>query len=405
MNTELIKNDFPIIKDKNLTYLDSASTSLTPNQVVEAVNSYFLEFNANSGRGAYGLAVESTLSIEKTREKIAKFIKSHNDEIIFTKNTTEAINIIANGFNFDSNSKVITSNIEHHSNLIPWLNLKNKNLGIKTDIISADFNGIIDPIAIEKQLKLNEKNKTPSKLVAVSYISNSIGSLQDIKEIIAIAHEYGSYCLVDCAQAIGHVKLDIGELNPDFAAFPGHKGLLGPVGTGFLYIKQELANEITPQNLGGGTIVDVANGDFELEKVPQRFEGGTQNIAGITGLGAGIDYINRLAIENIEKYVSKLTKYLYYELANVSGITLYGDPENLHGIVSFNLNEANPHDLSKILDETMNICLRSGHHCAIPAVNSFGSKNGTVRASLHCYNDKCDVDKLVDGLNELANFY
>lgn len=403
MKTELIKNDFPIIKNKNLIYLDSASTSLTPNQVIEAVNSYFLEFNANSGRGAYNLAIESTLSIEKTREKIANFINSKTDEIIFTKNTTEAINIIANGLNFDSNERVITSNMEHHSNLIPWLNLKNKYPSLKTDIITAGSDGIVDPIAILKQLKANEKNKTPNKLVAISHISNSIGSLQDIEEIIAIAHEHNSYCLIDCAQSIGHIDIDMNKLNPDFAAFPGHKGLFGPVGTGFLYIKKELANEISPQNLGGGTVVDVANGDFDLEKVPQRFEGGTQNIAGITGLGAGINYVNRLGIKNIEKYISKLTKYLYEELATVCGINLYGNPENIHGIVSFNLDGVNPHDLTKILDETMNICLRSGHHCAIPAVNSFTSE-GTVRASLHCYNDEGDVDKLVDGLNELADF-
>jgi len=394
---ENIREDFPILK--TITYFDSASTSLTPVSVIESMNDYYYNYNANVGRGAYRTAIKSGQKIEEVREKIAKLINSQQNEIIFTLNTTSAINIVANGFHFEKNDNIIITNIEHHSNSIPWLNLeKNTNTNVK--IAKADSNGIITPSTIEE---LIDKN---TKLIAITHISNSIGSCQNIKEISKIVHEHeDTYLLVDVAQSIGHIKINAKEINADFVAAPGHKGLLGPTGTGFLYGKEELLKELSPKNLGGGTITSLKNHEFSLESIPQRFEGGTQNISGIIGLGKAIDYVNNIGISNIEKHSKNLTKKLYSSLAEIDKVILYGNLENITNIVSFNIEDINPYDVSKILDETANICVRSGFHCAIPSLNLIGADEGTVRASIHCYNNEEDVEKLVESVKEIATFF
>lgn len=424
MNLEFIRKDFPILK--KLTYLDSASTSLTPNQVIESINSYYTDFNANTGRGAYKIAIKATEKLEETRGKISKFINSKPKEIIFTKNTTEGINTIANGLKFNFNDNIIISDIEHHSNYIPWLNLEkqsknnkdnentknnknnkdnkdnkdrknNENLEVK--IAKSDENGIINPSSIEELVDEN------TKLIAISHVSNAIGSLQPIEEISKITKKNNSYFLLDVAQSIGHMIVDNKKINADFIAAPGHKGLLGPIGTGFLYIKEEIANEISPLNLGGGTITNIENKDFTLEEVPYRFEAGTQNIAGIIGLNRGIDYINKIDLKKIEKESNILTKTLYEGLSEIKNLKIYGNKENISNIVSFNINNANPHEVAKILDENYNICVRSGFHCAIPAIKAINAEYGTVRASIHCYNTLEDIDKLIDSTKKIAKFY
>ena len=391
---EEIRSDFPILKD--LIYLDSASTSLTPKQVVEAMNEYYFKYNSNTGRGAYRIAIEASKKVEESREKIAKFINTKENEIIFTKNTTEAINTVANGLNFEKGDNICVSNIEHHSNLIPWLNLKEK--GVKVNIIEANSDGIVEKTDIEESI--NDK----TKLVAITHISNSIGSIQDIEAIEKITHENNSLFLVDGAQSVGHVKIDLKKINADFMAFPGHKGLLGPVGTGFLYLKEDIANELKPSNLGGGTITDVEGECFTLENTPYRFEGGTQNISGIIGLGAAIDYVNKIKVSNIEKCCSHLTKKIWNELSNIEGLTLYGNLKNTHSIVSFNIDGISHYDVAKILDETGNICVRSGFHCAIPGIKHLNT-NGTVRVSVHFYNNISDVEKLANFTEEIAKTF
>ncbi len=402
---ELIREDFPILK--KITYLDSASTSLTPKPVIEAMSDYYYNYNANVGRGAYKIAIKATQKIQETREKIANLINANNNEIIFTSNTTTGINIVANGFDFKKNDNIITSNIEHHSNLIPWLNLEKTNNNVNNNvdnninvkIAKANKDGIIDPNTIQD---LIDKN---TKLIAISHISNSIGSLQDINEISKIVHENeNTHLLVDVAQSIGHTNIDVKKINADFIAAPGHKGLLGPTGTGFLYVKEEIAKTLNPKNLGGGTITKLKNKEFTLEEVPYRFEGGTQNISGIIGLNTAIDYINNIGISNIEKHSQNLTKELYNRLSKIEDIILYGNPNNIKNIVSFNIKNINPHDISKILDETSNISLRSGFHCAIPSHDHINAKEGTVRASLHCYNNLEDIEKLANNLNEISTF-
>lgn len=393
-NTEQVRSDFPILKD--LIYLDSASTSLTPKQVVEAMNEYYFKYNANTGRGAYRIAIQASEKIEESREKIAKFINAKENEIILTKNTTEAINTVANGLTLEKGDNICVSNIEHHSNLIPWLNLKN--IGVDVNIIKANSEGIVEKEDIEENI--NDK----TKLVAITHISNSIGSVQDVKAIGKIVHENNSLFLVDGAQSLGHVKIDLKRINADFMAFPGHKGLLGPVGTGFLYLKESIANDLNPINLGGGTITNVEEKEFTLENVPQRFEGGTQNISGIIGLGAAIDYINKIKISNIEKHCSNLTKEIWNKLSNIDGLTLYGNLKNTHSIVSFNIDNINPYDVAKIFDETGNICVRSGFHCAIPGIKHL-NVNGTVRVSVHYYNNMSDIEKLANYTERLAKIF
>lgn len=394
-----IRKDFPILN--NIIYLDSASTSLTPKIVIDEMNDYYYNYNANIGRGAYRTAIKSGQKVEETREKIAKLINSSENEIIFTQNTTSAINIVANGFPFEENDNIIISNIEHHSNSIPWLNLeKNSDNGcnnINVKIANANSQGIIDPSTVSELIDSN------TKLVAITHVSNSIGSCQDIKEISKIVHEHDDiYLLVDVAQSIGHMNIDVKDINADFIAAPGHKGLLGPTGTGFLYGKEELLKKLIPKNLGGGTITNLKNHEFKLEKVPHRFEGGTQNISGIIGLGKAIDYINDIRISKIEKHSQELTKKLYNSLAEIDNVILYGNPENIFSIVSFNIKGANPYDISKILDETSNICVRSGFHCAIPSLNLINANEGSVRASIHCYNNEDDIKKLVESLIEIV---
>jgi cysteine desulfurase / selenocysteine lyase len=393
-----LREEFPILK--NITYLDSASTSLTPKSVIEAMNDYYYTYNANVGRGTYKIAVEAGKRVEEVRDKVSKLINCKFKEVIFTLNTTSAINIISNGLQFEKNDNIVISNIEHHSNFIPWLNIeKNSNNNINVKIANADSNGIIHPSTISNLIDSN------TKLVAITHVSNSIGSLQNIEKISKIVHEYEDiYFLVDVAQSIGHREIDVKKINADFIAAPGHKGLLGPVGTGFLYGKEELLKELSPKNLGGGTITNLKNKKFTLEDIPYRFEGGTQNIGGVIGLGKAIDYINSIGISKIEKHSHNSTQELYKCLSEIEGVILYGNPKNIFNIVSFNINNINLYDVSKILDETFNICVRSGFHCAIPSLNLIGAVDGSVRASLHYYNNLNDIEKLTNAVIEISNF-
>jgi cysteine desulfurase / selenocysteine lyase len=397
MRTVDVRADIPLLED--YIYLDAASTTPTPRPVVEAMSDYYYHYNVNTGRGAYRLAVRATQEMERAREKVAGFIKASAPEIIFTKNTTEAINLVARGIDFRKGDRIVVSNMEHHSNLVPWLNLKKR--GVEVEIVNADLEGVIDPSDIEKAI-----NKD-TKLLTVTHISNSIGSVQPVEELGKIAHEKETLYLIDAAQSVGHMKLDVNHLMADFIAFPGHKGLLGPVGTGFLYCTSGLQEKMEPINLGGGTVEDVTVDGFQLTQCPNRFEGGTQNIVGYIGLGAAVDYVDRIGIRKIEKHDRKLTQILYRELNNLEGANVYGSPENIYGIVSFNIDGMNPHDLAKILDETKNICVRSGQHCAIPSIKHVGVREagGTVRASFHYYNTIEEVKVLIECLEEVSSLW
>ncbi|MGL6298100.1 MAG: aminotransferase class V-fold PLP-dependent enzyme [Methanobacteriaceae archaeon] len=410
MKSQDLRSHIPLLE--KFVYLDSASTSQTPRNVIEAMNDYFINYNANTGRGAYRIAIKASQKLDYARENLANFISASPNEVVFTKNTTEAINIVANGLNLSKDSTVIISDMEHHSNYIPWINLKNK--GVNVEIASSNDNGIIDienineiTIAANKNISNKSKHDNSKNIIAISHITNSIGSKQNINEISEIAKENDTLFLVDAAQSIGHTSVNTKKINADFIAFPGHKGLLGPVGTGGLYINKSTvsATDLAPLNLGGGTIRDTKEYDFDLENVPNVYEGGTLNIAGFIGLSAGIDYINKIGIKNIENHNQNLKNQLIEGISSISGLNYYGDKDNIDSIVSFNINGINSHDLAKILDETSNICIRSGHHCAIPAMNHLKTNNGTCRASFHYYNNSEDINKLVDALKEIATLF
>jgi len=392
-----IRADIPLLE--NVIYLDAASTTPTPKPVVESMCDYFYNYNTNTGRGAYNLAVKATKEFESSRTRISKFVGSKPSEIIFTKNTTEAINLVANGINFKKGDSVIVPNIEHHSNFVPWLNLKKR--GVDLRIVEADKYGIIDPSDILAAVDGS------TKLITTTHVSNAIGSVQPVKEIGEIADENNILYLVDAAQSAGHMEFNVKDINADFVSVPGHKGLLGPIGTGFLYLNQEVSGEIDPMNFGGGTVLDVTEDNFTLEAVPARFEGGTQNIAGVIGLGAAVDYLERIGMETIQDHSRKLTAKLFQEINDIENTIVYGSPENIYGIVAFNIDGVNAHDVAKILDEVKNICVRSGHHCAIPAIRHIGAYElgGTVRASVHYYNTLEEIEIFGETLKEISKFF
>lgn len=397
MESADVRADISILEE--VIYLDAASTGPTPKPVVDAMCDYFYNYNTNTGRGAYSLAIKTTQKMQEARQKLANFINAKNEEIIFTKNTTEAINIVAHGLDFHKGDSIVVPNIEHHSNFIPWLKLKK--MGVDVRVVKTDENGILNTEILE-----NTVDKT-TKLITVTHVSNAIGSVQDIYEIGKIAEENGSLYMIDAAQSIGHMETNVKKMKANFVAFPGHKGTLGPVGTGFLYCSEEDAKKLEPINLGGGTVLDVDEDSYELESIPARFEGGTGNIAGFIGLGASVDYINRIGLKKIEKHSLELTQEMYNGLSNIENVTCYGDPQNIYGIVSFNINNMHPHDVAKIVDEIGNICVRSGHHCAIPAIKHIGAYElgGTVRASIHYYNNSEDIQALVETVEDIAKTF
>ncbi|MBU4536089.1 MAG: cysteine desulfurase [Euryarchaeota archaeon] len=397
METVDVRQDIPLLND--VIYLDAASTTPTPIPVVEAMCDYFYNYNANTGRGAYSMAVKATQKMIESREKVAGFINALPEEVVFTKNTTEAINIVAQGLSFKKGDSLVVPNIEHHSNFVPWLNLRKK--GVEIRVVKADADGILDPSQIE------DATDHTTRLITITHVSNALGSRQDVKEIGKIAEEKDSLYMVDAAQSVGHMQTDVKKMKAHFVAFPGHKGTLGPVGTGFLYCKQEEGINLESSILGGGTVRDVSESSYELEEFPARFEGGTPNIAGFIGLGASIDYIKRIGLEKIEKHCRTSTRLLYDSLVKLENVTCYGDPQNIYGIVSFNINNMNPHDVAKILDEVKGICVRSGYHCAIPAIKHVGAyqKGGTVRASLHYYNTFEEIQVLADTVEEIAKTF
>ncbi|WP_321422936.1 cysteine desulfurase [uncultured Methanobacterium sp.] len=396
MKTSDVRRDIPLLED--VIYLDAASTTPTPRPVVDAMCDYFYNYNANTGRGAYQMAIQATQKLDQARNNIARFVNAYPDEIILTKNTTEAINMVARGLEFEEEDNIVVPNIEHHSNLVPWLNLRSK--GVKLRVVKADENGVVDPDSVEKAVDEN------TRLISITHISNSIGSVQPVEAIAQIASESGAMYLVDAAQSAGHRGVDVKKLGADFVAFPGHKGFLGPVGTGFLYCARNVQEKLRPLNLGGGTVDHVTEDSFELAEAPYCFEGGTQNIAGFIGLGAALDYLMRIGMSRVERHSRELTRFMYHKIHDLEKVTVYGSPENIYGIVSFNIDNINPHDLAKILDESRSICVRSGFHCAIPSMKHIGAYEvgGTVRASIHYYNTREEIEILAETLREVSKF-
>ena len=384
-----IREDFPVLSD--VIYLDNAATTQTPKQAVSAMLDYFYKYAANHGRGAHRLARETTNHYEDAREIVASFFNMGVENTVFTKNATESINIVSRGFPWKKGDHVIVTLVEHHSNLLPWMRLKD--MGVDVTVVTPDIQGMVDPDDIRASINEN------TKLIAINHVSNVFGSIQDIKKIASIAREHGVKILVDGSQSAGNMPVDISSLDPDFFVCPGHKGLLGPQGTGVLYMKEP--DGIEPVFLGGGMVSSVTPDDFKMEPSPAKFEAGTPNISGVIGLGRAIEYVSELDVAQIERYETSLAKETAVRLAEMEGVDVYG-PENRAGVVSFNIVGMNAHDVAMILDQTRSICVRSGYHCAMPGIGHLGV-NGTVRASFGLYNTEDEVETLISTVSEITS--
>lgn len=383
-----IREDFPVLK--KVIYLDSAATSQKPVPVVRAMDEYFLEYCGPYGRGAHRLSKETTEKYEDAREAVASFLGVPTRSTIFTRNTTESINMVAYGLKWKKGDHVITSVSEHHSNLLPWMRLGDK--GVDMTVVDTDEKGVIPIKSIEDAIT------DRTKLIAVGHISNFFGSIQDIPSILKLAKKNGIKLLVDAAQSVGEMKFNFKASDCDFICAPGHKGLLGPQGTGILYVKNP--EEVTPVFAGGGTVHTVSLKGFSFDEIPSRFEYGTPNIPGVIGLGRAVKYVEGLGLENVESHVTGLAKYCAQRLGEMPQVDVYG-PENRGSLVSFNVHDLNAHDVAMILDETKKICVRSGALCAQTALARL-CITGAVRASFGCYSTKEEVDTLASSVEMVA---
>lgn len=396
-----IKKDFPLLENENITYLDSGATTQKPIQVIKAVEEFYQKYNANPHRGAYSLSVEATEQYENTRTKIAKFINAkHREEIIFSKNATESLNLIAYSYGLDNLKKddeVVISIMEHHSNLVPWQKMT-KQTGSKLNYMYINENYEISDEEIEN--KITDK----TKIVGITHVSNVLGTINNVKKIIKYAHKKGAVVIVDASQSIPHMKIDVQDLDADFLVFSGHK-MLAPLGIGVLYGKREILNKMTPFLMGGDMIEYVYEQETTFAPLPNKFEAGTQNVEGVIGLGAAIDYIENLGYDKIQEIEHEVISYARQELSKLDYLTLYTTPneENHSSVISFNIKGVHPHDVASILDSE-GVCVRSGNHCAQPLMRYLGI-DSTCRASFYIYNTKEDVDKLVKALDKAYNMF
>ena len=397
---ENIKKEFPLLENKKITYLDSGATTQKPQYVIDKIKEYYENDNANIHRGAYSLSMETTLKYEQTRSKIAKFINArYPEEIIYTKNATESLNLVAYSYGMDNVKKddeIVLSIMEHHSNLVPWQNVaKVKEAKLSYMYINDNFE-ISDE---EIESKITDK----TKIVTITHISNVLGTINNIEKIIKYAHKKGAIVIVDASQSIPHMKIDVQKLDADFLAFSGHK-MLAPLGIGILYGKRELLNKMNPFLMGGDMIEYVYEDKTTYAPLPNKFEAGTQNIEGVIGLGAAIDYLENIGYENIEKIEKEVIDYAREELLKLEFIDLYlPKKENHSSVISFNVKGVHPHDVASILD-TLGVCVRSGNHCAQPLMRYMGI-DSTCRASFYFYNTKEDVDMLIQGLNKANEMF
>lgn len=405
IDIQKIRADFPIlaqeINEKPLAYLDNAATSQKPKQVIAALTHYYEFDNANVHRGVHTLAARATDAYESARSKVAKFIHAREvAEIIFTRGTTSAINLVVDSYaeaNIEAGDEIVISYLEHHSNLIPWQQLA-KRKGAVLKYIELEEDGTI---SVEQAKKtIGEK----TKIVALAHVSNVLGTITPIKEIAAIAHKFGAVILVDGAQAVPHMEVNVVDLDADFYAFSGHK-MMAPTGIGALYGKRELLDAMEPTEFGGEMIDFVELYDSTWKELPWKFEAGTPIIGGAIALGAAIDYLAEVGLANIHAHEQALASYAIEEMSKIEGITIYGpkDASKRCGLVTFNLEGAHPHDIATILDED-GIAIRAGHHCAQPLMKWL-DVSSTARASFYIYNTKEEIDALIDGLKLTKEYF
>ena len=395
-DVEAIRNDFSILRQENdplLIYLDSAATSQTPDPVIEVMDAYYRTYNSNIHRGIYRISEEATAKYEEARQRIGRFINARrSSQVIFTRNTTESINLVAYSWgsaNLREGDEILVTVMEHHSNLLPW-QLLSQRTGAKLRFIEVTDEGVLQLDGLETLL--TER----TKLVAMTHVSNVLGTINPVKELTAAAHAIGAKVLIDGAQSVPHFDVDVQELDCDFLAFSGHK-MCGPTGIGILYGKSDLLEEMPPFLGGGSMIRSVQRESSTYADVPAKFEAGTPAIAEAIGLAAAVDYLNQVGLEAIFVHEQELLEYAHQKLAEIEGITIYGPkPRQKTGAITFNLEGIHPHDIAGVLD-TVGVAVRAGHHCAQPLMQKFGVI-ATVRASFYLYNKLEEIDILHEGL-------
>lgn len=410
LDVKKIRQDFPILNQKvngkPLIYLDNAATSQKPKEVIEATSAYYSQYNANVHRGIHALAEKATAQFEASREKVAGFIgATRSEEVVFTRGTTESINLVAKswarkaangGHGLKAGDTVLLTVMEHHSNLVPW-QLLSQEIGVNLEFIHLTDDGYLEEA--EETIK-----RVKPKLFAFTHVSNVLGTINDAKKLTNVAHDIGAKVLVDGAQAVPHLPVNVQSLDCDFYVFSGHK-MLGPTGIGVLYAKAELL-EAMPPFLGGGEMIkEVYLRESTYKEPPHKFEAGTPNIAGVVGLGAAIDYLSGIGMENVRQYEESLTAYALKKLLNVEGLTVYGPAKvtDRGGVVAFNVKGIHPHDLATILDQE-GVAVRSGNHCTMPLHDRYGVV-ATARASFALYNTQDEIDHLVSAIESAKKVF
>ena len=396
-NIDLIRKDFPILDAKvnghNLIYLDNAATSQTPNCVIDSISDYYKNINSNIHRGVHFLSQKATEKYENTRKKFKVHLNANSTkEIIFTSGTTHSINLVANGFtnSLKKGDEIIVSQLEHHSNIVPWQMLCEKT-GAVMKVIPMNNLGELNLTAFEKILS----NKT--KVVFVNHVSNALGTVNPIKHIIEKAHQHGAKVLIDGAQAVPHLHVDVKELDVDFYVCSAHK-ICGPTGVGILYGKQEILEELPPYQGGGEMIDEVTFEKTTYADLPNKFEPGTPNIAGVIASGVALDYINDIGLDNIKKYEDELLAYATKKLKEIDGVKIYGESKNKTSVISFNIGDIHPYDIGSVIDN-LGVAVRTGHHCAQPIMDYFKIP-GTIRVSFCFYNNFEEIDTLINSLKK-----
>lgn len=407
LNVDDIKKDFPILQSskegRRLVYLDSAATSQKPNQVIDAISDYYRNYNANIHRGIYNIAEEATEAYENSKKDVAKFIGADSyDEIVYVRNTTEAINLVALSWgdkNIAEGDHILISEMEHHSNLVPWILLAKKKKA-KLDYIKVGNDYRLDRQSLSEGLE-----KDP-KIVAITHSSNVLGTINDVKSITNEAHRHGSKVLVDGAQSVPHMPVNVKEIGCDFYAFSGHK-MLGPTGIGTLYGSREELNNMPPIIGGGDMIKTVEFYSCTWNDIPWKFEAGTSNIEGGIGMTPAVKYLENLGMDRVFEHEAELTKYAIGELSKIDNVETFG-PEigkgDHAGVVSFNIKGVHPHDVASIFDN-YNVAIRAGHHCAMPLVTQLLKQSAVARMSFYIYNDESDIDKAVEAIKEVKRIF
>lgn len=401
-----VRADFPILSRQvhgvPLVYLDNAATSQKPRSVIQALVDYYERYNANVHRGIHTLSMEATEAYEIARQKIAAFINAPSPEsLIFVRNTTEAINLVSQTWamaNVRKGDRIVATEMEHHSNLVPWQHIT-QTKGAELRLLAMDAGYKLDVSDLDELL-------TPqTRLLAFTQMSNVLGTITPAKELVAAAHRVGALALVDGAQSVPHMPVDVQDMDCDFLAFSGHK-MAGPTGIGVLYVKPEIMEQMDPFLRGGEMVLEVTYETATWNDLPMKFEAGTPNIADAIGLGAAVDYLSNLGMDNVREHEVELTRYAIQRFKELEEVTAFGTEDMgwRGGVVSFHMGDIHPHDIGQVLDQ-VGVAIRSGHHCAMPLVRSRLNVPATARASFYLYNTEAEVDALIDGLKQTSRYF